>query len=75
MRGDTGAMLGMALGATGMTIGSWLSVTAAISGVQSATNTAAEAGIFIGSVACVYGLSMAFLAIWYRRLAKAGKRR
>ncbi len=74
MRSDTGARLGIALSAVGTTIGAWLAAGATITGVQSGANTALEAGVFIGSVGCIFGLWMAFLAIRYRRLAKASDR-
>ena len=74
MRSDAGARLGIVLSAAGTTIGAWSAVGATISGVQSGANTALEAGVFIGSVGCIFGLSMAFLGTWYRRLAKASER-
>ena len=74
MRNETGAKLGIAMSAAGVSIGSWSAMSGAISGLQSGANTAAEAGVFVGLVSCVFGLSMAFLATWYRRLAKVSER-
>ena len=74
MQRETGVKLGIIGATAGMTIGGWQAVSGAIIGVQQGTNTAAEAGIFIGILACVLGSAVAFLAMNYRRWTMASER-
>ena len=74
MRNEAGAKLGIVMSALGIVLGAWFSARGTLSGVQSGANTAAEAGVFIGVLACVVGVSTAFLATLYRRLTTTSDR-